>query len=139
MVRIAIKKGLDIPIEGMPSGEVHPLVMAGESATKLPERLALNLEPFDCKFHLLAKVGDRVKCGDPIAADKKSPGRYFVSPASGVIQELQRGDKRLLRNVVIARDPQEEWKSFGVLDPEKATREELVNRFKRAGFLRKSG
>lgn len=137
MVRIAIKKGLDIPIEGAPSGGVQPLVMAGESASKIPERLALNLEPFDCKFHLLAKVGDRVKCGDPIAADKKCPSRYFVAPASGVIQELQRGDKRLLRNVVIARDPQEEWKSFGILDPEKATREELVHRLKEGGIFSK--
>lgn len=137
MVRIAIKKGLDIPIEGAPSGRVHPLISAGESATKLPERMALNLEPFDCKFHLLAKVGDHVKCGDPIAEDKKLPGRYFVAPASGVIQELQRGEKRILRNVVIARDSQEEWKSFGVLDPEKASREELTERLKEGGIFSK--
>lgn len=103
-MEIRISKGLDIPITGKPHGNI--------SQETDPQKIALNLEPFDLRFHLLAKVGDRVKIGSPIAEDKMSPGRYFVSPASGTIIEIQRGLKRALRNIIIQVDTQEAYHEF---------------------------
>lgn len=103
MVDIKIKKGLDIPILGRPEGtQVLPLPKA--------THISLNLDPFDeIKFRMIAKVGDKVKIGEPIAEDKNCAGRFFVSPAGGVVQEIRRGEKRRILDVVIVVDEQEEY------------------------------
>lgn len=137
MVDISIKKGLDIPLEGKPSGPVQKLVAAGEAKEHSAPVLALNVESFDCGFHLLAKAGEHVKCGDPILEKKGSDGVYFVSPASGLIKEIQRGEKRAIRNILIQLDPHQENKTFTPVSIEKASREELVSRLKEGGLFSK--
>lgn len=137
MVAIKIKKGLNVPLEGLPSGKVQELVGSGLSSAVQPRFLALNLEPFNCRFHLIAKEGDHVKIGDPIAEEKNHPGRFFVSPASGVIKEIVRGDKRVLRNIVIQVDPKEEFKEFSLIDPLSAGPEELIARMMEGGLFTK--
>lgn len=137
MVAIKIKKGLDIPLEGQPSGTVHELVPSGTSAQAASRLLALNLEPFTCRFHLIAKEGDKVKIGDPIAEEKNCPGRYFVSPACGIVKEIVRGEKRVIRNVVIQVDAKEEYKSFPLLDPASASYEALIERMLEGGIFSK--
>lgn len=128
MVHIKISKGLDIPIKGKPSGEVSPLLTPGQ--------IALDLAYFeDLKFTLLTKVGDLVKIGQPLAEDKASPGRMFVSPAGGIVKEIRRGHKRALLAIVIEVAHQEETVTFLPLDPAKATREELLERLKLGGLF----
>lgn len=137
MVAIKIKKGLDVPLEGQPSGNAHELVPSGSPFPGSPRLLALNLEPYTCRFHLIAKEGDKVKIGDPIAEEKNCPGRYFISPASGVIKEIVRGDKRVIRNIVIQVDPKEEHKTFALLDPSSSSREALIERMLEGGLFSK--
>ncbi|MFA0705449.1 Na(+)-translocating NADH-quinone reductase subunit A [Vibrio sp. 10N.222.48.A3] len=48
-----------------------------------------------------ARVGDEVKKGQVLFADKKNPGVVFTSPASGKVIEVNRGAKRVLQSVVI--------------------------------------
>lgn len=134
MAQITISKGLDIPIKGHPEGSVQELTHRSGAA---PKTVALNLEGFDLKFHLLAKTGDRVKIGEPIAEDKMCPGRLFVAPGSGTILEIQRGLKRALKNVIIQLDPQEEYHPFSPFEWEKATREELLQHLKKGGIFAK--
>ena len=70
MVAIKIKKGLDIPILGKPSGQVKPLKFSGQSRPGDFKTIALNLSEFgDLRFSLLVKVNDIVKIGDPLAED----------------------------------------------------------------------
>lgn len=138
MVQIKIRRGLDIPVKGKPEGDVQTLTGSGEATPNLsPKQISLNLENFDLRFHLIAKQGDRVKIGDPIAEDKQSPGRIFVSPACGIITDIQRGLKRTLRNIVITLDEKEEFKSFSLLDPAKASKSELLELFKQSGIFSK--
>ena len=86
MSHIKISKGLNIPLKGRPSGIVQPL--------STPTQLALNLDAFEnIKFRLLVNVGDVVKIGQPLAEDKETQGRMFVSPASGKVNEIRRGLK----------------------------------------------
>ncbi|GLO61664.1 Na(+)-translocating NADH-quinone reductase subunit A [Vibrio sp. MACH09] len=47
------------------------------------------------------RVGDEVKKGQVLFADKKNPGVIFTSPASGKVIEVNRGAKRVLQSVVI--------------------------------------
>ena len=125
MVAIKIKKGLDIPIKGTPSGEVKPLIS--------PPQVSLNLAPFDeVKFKLLAKVGDVVKIGQPVAEDKSIEGRMFVSPAGGVIKEVRRGHKRRLLDIVIDVEQEEKYQETSVAS---GTREEILESLKKGGYF----
>src|SRR5436305_8549643 len=105
MAYIKIKRGLDIPIKGKPSGPIQPLIFNNE----LPFLISLNLRPFeDLRFKLLTKVGDSVKKGQPLAEDKISSGRMFCSPAGGIVKEIRRGNKRSLQDIVIETSKTEE-------------------------------
>lgn len=128
MVQMQIKKGLEIPIEGGPTGNIQPLSPS--------RRLALNLHPFpELAFKLLVKEGDVVKIGTPLVEDKKCPERVFVSPASGVIAEIMRGEKRVLQNIVIDVGSQEEQEDFGRLDLSRTSRADLTAHLLRGGLF----
>ena len=128
MVDIKIKKGLDIPIVGSPEGDqVLPLPQ--------PNHVSLNLDPFDeIKFHMIAKVGDKVKIGEPIAEDKNCAGRFFVSPAGGVVQEIRRGEKRRILDVVIAVDGEEEYFENPPVSPNSGA-DEIIEALKKGGYF----
>jgi Na+-transporting NADH:ubiquinone oxidoreductase subunit A len=100
-MHIKVKRGLDIPIEGAPTGEVKTL--------ERPRQVALDLSLFhDIKFKVLVKPGDQVKLGQPLAFDKRHEERQFVSPGGGTISEVRRGLKRRLLSIVIDLADQEE-------------------------------
>lgn len=111
MVHIIVRQGLDIPILGAPDGAIRDM--------HEPALLALDLSPFvDTAFTLYVKVGDRVRIGTPLAADKQCPSRLFVSPAAGVVTDIVRGEKRKLHQIVIAKEDNEEQLVFQPLSPQ---------------------
>lgn len=127
MAHIKISRGLDIPIKGKPTA-AEPL------ALPVAQMIGLDLTPFeDLKLRLLVKQGDVVKLGQPVIEDKAVPGRFFVSPAGGVIKEVRRGAKRVLTTLVIEVAKNEESITFPPLSPLTATREQLIERFKEGG------
>lgn len=134
MAHIKVKKGLDIPIKGKPEGGIKPLTASGSSSPVIPKQVAFDFKPFDLiKFRLLVKVGDIVKIGQPLAEDKEASGRLFVSPAGGVVNTIQRGNKRALQAIVIDIAQQEESILFSPINVDKASREELIERLKVGG------
>lgn len=137
MVHIKIKKGLDIPIKGKPLPNGHPLVPSGAaSSLQYPAQIALNLRSFEeVKFKLLAKTDDRVQLGEPLLEDKGCPGRMFVSPAGGTIREVRRGLKRVLQEIVIDVDQQEQVLQHPSLNLEAASREQIIAHLKQAGLF----
>jgi Na+-transporting NADH:ubiquinone oxidoreductase subunit A len=130
MAHFKAKEGLDIPINGAPEGDVQTLVK--------PKEISLNVHPFpELRFKLLAKVGDKVALGQPLLLDKACEGRYFASPAGGVIKEVRRGLKRRLLDVVIAVDEKEEVHQYKKINLDKASSDELLEYLKGAGFFAK--
>lgn len=127
-MHIKITKGLDIPIEGAPQGNIKALILSGEASPLInPRNVALSLREFeDVKFRLLVKVDDNVKTGQPLCEDKSSPGRMFVSPATGVIKEIRRGAKRSLQEIIIAVSSKEEFIEQPIIDLSKVSREALI-------------
>ena len=91
---ITIKKGLDLPIAGTPSQVIND----GKSITKVA---LLGEEYVGMRPTMHARVGDEVKKGQVLFADKKNPGVVFTSPASGKVIEVNRGAKRVLQSLVI--------------------------------------
>ena len=115
---IVLKKGLNIPVKGEAELRVSKSIMPGIVAIK----------PTDFKGllpRLLVKEGDRVLAGSPVLADKKNPAILVVSPASGVVKEIVRGEKRKLLAVLVETDDAQEYVDFGVKQPAGMTSDEI--------------
>ena len=91
---ITIKKGLNLPINGKPEQVIHDGPKIGQVAT-------LGEEYVGMRPTMKVKVGDRVKKGQILFEDKKNLGVKHTAFASGVVKEINRGDKRVLQSVVI--------------------------------------
>ena len=136
MTHIKISKGLDIPIKGKPEGEVQTLKASGESTSVIPQQIALNLTPFsNIKFKVLVKQGESVKIGQPLVEDRDVPGRMFCAPASGVIKDIQRGHRRVITNIVIDVEKNEEHHSSQKMNVENSSREQIIEALKQGGIF----
>lgn len=101
---IKIKKGLDLPISGVPAQHIFNAPAVKTVALNGPDYVGM-------KPTMHVKEGDKVKAGDPIFECKKTPGVLFTSPAQGTVKSIVRGEKRVLQNVIIEVEG-EEQKSF---------------------------
>jgi Na+-transporting NADH:ubiquinone oxidoreductase subunit A len=137
MVQIKITRGLDIPIKGEPSGNPHILIPGGEaSPLTSPQHIGLDLSSFEeIKFKVLVRVDERVKLGQPLLDDKDSPGRFFVSPAGGIIREIRRGLKRRLLDIVIEVAKEEEIEQHPIIQSQEMSKQELIERLKLGGLF----
>ncbi|MBQ4192075.1 MAG: Na(+)-translocating NADH-quinone reductase subunit A [Bacteroidales bacterium] len=103
---IVLKKGLNIPLAGVPALVVK--------RTILPDTVAV--QPSDYKglnARLLVREGDKVLAGSPVLADKKNPDVLVTSPVSGTVKAVVRGDKRKLLAVLVDADKDQEYLDFG--------------------------
>lgn len=98
---IRIKKGLDIPISGQPTQEITGI-------KKMTQVALLGSDYIGMKPSMLVKVGDKVKKGQLLFIDKKTPGVHYTSPASGWIVALNRGEKRAFQSMIISVDGNDE-------------------------------
>lgn len=127
-MEIVVKKGLDIPLMGKPRGSVRP--------AKQAKQISLNLDPFDdLRFKIHARIGEKVRIGQPLAESKRTEGLMFVSPAGGTISQIKRGVKRRLLDIVIELDEVEEVEPLDALDVNKAGKDEIIAFLMRAGLF----
>lgn len=108
---IKLKKGLDIQIKGEPANNLEHI--------NKPETFAI--KPAD--FHglvpkLLVKVGDQVKAGTPLFFDKYQPEVQYVSPVSGEVTAINRGERRRILEVVVSSDRENLSEAFPRGDPQ---------------------
>jgi Na+-transporting NADH:ubiquinone oxidoreductase subunit A len=86
---------------------------------------------------MAVKVGDRVKLGQLIFSDKKTEGVHFTAPASGVVKEINRGERRALLSVVIDVDDNEEaveFNKYSVADFAQLTNEQITEQLQESGL-----
>ncbi|MDD3189131.1 MAG: NADH:ubiquinone reductase (Na(+)-transporting) subunit A, partial [Fermentimonas sp.] len=124
---INIKKGLQIPLQGA-SEEVLRGSVTSEFVRICPE-----------DFHgitpkLAVKVDDRVKAGNALFYAKDHPEILFASPVSGVVTEVERGEKRRILNIVIKADSEIEYEDFGVKKVTSLSPEEIKKSILDAGM-----
>lgn len=129
---IKIKKGLDIRLEGKAETVF--------STVKLPELFAIKPGDFPGLVPKLAvKPGDKVKVGSVLFYDKYRTDIKFVSPVSGEVTLVNRGERRRILEVVVKSDNQNVAEEFGADDPKQVSKEEAIEKMKAAGmwpFLR---
>lgn len=103
--QLIIKKGRNLSIKGKPETD---LGKAGHSAT-----FGVNVYEFpSIKPKLSVKEQDQVQIGDSLFFDKLNPEVQFVSPASGTVEQIIRGDRRAIQKIIIKSDGAEQYKSF---------------------------
>jgi Na+-transporting NADH:ubiquinone oxidoreductase subunit A len=97
---IKIKRGLDIPLAGAPSGALDTGVTTRAAAL-------LGADYLGMKPTMAVQVGDVVKRGDLLFTDKKCEGVRYTSPAGGRVSAINRGAKRAFQSVVVEIDGDE--------------------------------
>lgn len=115
---VKLRKGLDIKLVGE----------ADKLKVDAPMPASVALKPTD--FHglvpkMVAKQGDKVKIGSVIFYDKYNEAIKFVSPVSGVVEEVVRGAKRKILEVRITPDAQEDAVKHEPKDPASLSGEEV--------------
>lgn len=122
---IKIKRGLDLPITGSPEQTI-------EDARPARSVAVVGFDYHGMKPTMEVQEGDRVKLGQILFSDKKTPGVIFTAPAAGVVSAVNRGDKRVLQSVVIDVDGDEavsfdahDASTLASLEPQKV-REQLI-------------
>jgi len=122
---IRIKKGLNINLIGEAQKEISG-IEAGRFAIKPTDFLGVFPR-------LLVKEGDVVKAGTPLFIDKYRENIVFTSPVAGVIEEISRGDKRVLEEIRIKSGDKPEYEDFGKTDTSKASREAIIEKLLKSG------
>ena len=98
---IKIKRGLDLPITGAPAQRI-------EAGRPVRSVAVIGFDYHGMKPTMQVQVGDRVKLGQVLFSDKKTPGVHYTAPAAGVVSAIHRGEKRVLQSVVIDIDGDEQ-------------------------------
>ena len=107
---LALKKGLNVPLDGAAAPEVIRRVTPDVVAVK----------PTDFKGflpRLLVKEGDAVLAGSPVMAHKQNPEILLTSPVSGTVEQIVRGEKRKLLAVLVKASDKQEAVDFGAKAP----------------------
>ena len=115
---IKLKKGLNINLEGAPEAKFVS-VKEATKVTIVPDDFVM------CTPKIVAKAGDAVKAGDVLFNDKQYPEIKFVSPVSGTLEEVVRGDRRKVLGIVIANDGKDTSAELPMIDPAKASADEI--------------
>lgn len=124
---IKIKKGLDIDLKGKAS-EVMLSGRQSDSYAIVPDH-----------YHgvipkVLVKSGDKVKAGSVLMIDKNRPEIKFVSPVSGEVIAVNRGEKRKVLSITVKPDTQIEYEDFGKKSVTSLNADEVKNAILGAGL-----
>ena len=111
---IIVKKGLDLKLVGKPSNEIEQAKFSQDFAV------------YPADFHgvfpkLVVKENESVKAGDILFFDKNSEKVKFVSPVSGKIKEIVRGERRRVLEIKIHADKEITYKKIKKLKSENSS------------------
>jgi Na+-transporting NADH:ubiquinone oxidoreductase subunit A len=130
MISIKVKKGYDLKIAGKPSQEVEER-SAPTKVAYLPEKI-----PY-IKPRLQVRVGDEVKLGSVLFEDKRNTDVKFRSPGGGKVADIQFGPRRVIQQIVIELDENEQAETFPAVseaDLAGMEREKLVEMIMNGGL-----
>lgn len=93
---IRIKRGLDLPLSGAPEPRIDD---AGPTVRRVA---VLGGDYPGMRPTLAVGEGDRVRRGELLFEDKKTPGVRYTAPGAGVVAAINRGERRFMLSVEIA-------------------------------------
>ncbi|MFC1510261.1 Na(+)-translocating NADH-quinone reductase subunit A [Candidatus Omnitrophota bacterium] len=130
MKKNKIKRGKNIPLKGAAQKELREVLMPAHVC----------IQPTDFKGlrpRLKVQVGDQVKRGTPLFADKEDAALVVSAPVSGEVLSISRGDRRVLEGIVIKADGKSsavEFRSFDQLTLDQQPPEALMEHLCQTGL-----
>lgn len=125
---VKISKGLNINLKGAPAAEFVSLepaklyaLMPGDFTRVTPK--------------VVVKPEDTVKAGDPLFFDKENPELQFVSPVSGKVVAVNRGERRRVLSVVVESDGKFESVEYKAQDVLSLSSDEIKASLLKAGLF----
>ena len=125
---VKISKGLNINLKGAPVKEF--------TSVKAPKLYALMPADFTrVTPKVVVKPEDAVKAGDPLFVDKANPELQFVSPVSGKVVAVNRGERRRVLSVVVESDGKFESVEYKAQDVLSLSAAEIKAHLLKAGLF----
>jgi Na+-transporting NADH:ubiquinone oxidoreductase subunit A len=115
MINHNLKKGYDIKLAGKTEKVLADAEKSKLYASQPPDFIGL-------KPRLEVEEGTEVKIGTPLYNDKLRPEIKFVSPVSGKVVQINRGERRAIMEVVVESDNQDAAIDFGKHSAEAASK-----------------
>ena len=125
---IKIRRGLDLPITGVPAQAI-------EQGPAISQVALIGSDYQGMKPTMAVREGDRVKLGQLLFTDKKNPQVRFTSPASGIVLAVNRGERRVFQSLVIdvEGDDEETFGHFNAADLAQLPRDQVVKKLVDSG------
>ena len=125
---IKLRKGLDINLKGKAAAEL--------TSVKKPGFYALIPDDFTgVKPKVVVKEQEYVMAGGPLFVDKNHPEVKFVSPVSGVVTSVERGERRKVLRIVVEAAAEQDYEEFGKMDPTRMTAAQVKEALLNAGMF----
>jgi Na+-transporting NADH:ubiquinone oxidoreductase subunit A len=123
---IRIKRGLDIKLKGEAEKAIDTAIVSN----------FYTIRPED--FHgvipkLIAKEGSRLKAGDPVFYDKSNEAIKFVTPVSGEVLEITRGEKRKILTIKLQADKEQEYRENDKINLQSVSASDLKSHLQNSG------
>ena len=125
---VKISKGLNINLKGAPVAEFTSVAPA-----KLYALMPADFTRVTPK--VVVKPEDKVKAGDPLFFDKENPELQFVSPVSGTVVAVNRGERRRVLSVVVESDGKFESVEYKAKDVLSLSADEVKADLLKAGLF----
>lgn len=123
---IRIKKGLDLKLEG----EAQPIV----STVSRSQIYSINPSNFHKVIpKMVVKEGAEVKAGEVVFYSKNDEAVKFVSPVSGKIIQIIRGEKRVIQEITILADSEDSFVDYGKSNPSALSTEQIKTHLLQSG------
>jgi Na+-transporting NADH:ubiquinone oxidoreductase subunit A len=114
MAEFNLKKGFDIRVAGNADLNLVDL--------DVPKKVALQPVEFrGTKGKLEVEEGSIVKKGTALFHSKENPDIKFVAPISGKVTEINRGERRVLMEIVVENDNKDAAEAFSKITPADAS------------------
>lgn len=125
---IKLRKGLDINLSGV--SEKKNETLSG------PMLYALNPDDFvGITPKLVVHEGDKVMIGSPLFVNKHFPEECFVSPVSGVVSAIVRGDRRKILSIQVSSDKEQKSREFEKVDLNTVSADGMIQLLASSGLL----
>lgn len=124
--QIKLRKGLDIRMKG----KADKILIPGEK----PDRYAVKPVDFPGLVpKMTVKPGAEVKAGTTLFFDKKNDDVKYTAPASGVVLDVVRGERRRILEVVLEAKG-DDYVDFGKAEPAKLETEAIKKKLLESGL-----
>jgi Na+-transporting NADH:ubiquinone oxidoreductase subunit A len=125
---IRIRKGANIRLKGRPTASVVDAQSTATYAVQPPDFIGVIPK-------LVVREGDAVEAGSSLFYSKDHPTVQFLSPVSGTVKSIVRGEKRRILAVVVTADENSTSHTFPTVDPKKADRTQILGAMLAGGMF----